>query len=82
MCILYGLIVPERPHMTAFLEVTLPGFTWLTPGGFLIGLVESLGAGYYPDPSRALNYKTAFGLVIFALVLLFRPRGFFGRKEA
>jgi branched-chain amino acid transport system permease protein len=51
-------------------------------GGILIGLVESLGAGYFPDPSRALNYKTAFGLVIFALVLLFRPRGFFGRKEA
>jgi branched-chain amino acid transport system permease protein len=51
-------------------------------GGILIGLVESLGAGYYPDHSRALNYKTAFGLVIFALVLLFRPRGFFGRKEA
>jgi branched-chain amino acid transport system permease protein len=51
-------------------------------GGILIGLVESLGAGYFPDPSRALNYKTAFGLVIFALVLLFRPRGFLGRKEA
>jgi branched-chain amino acid transport system permease protein len=51
-------------------------------GGILIGLVESLGAGYFPDPSRALNYKTAFGLVIFALVLLFRPRGFFGREEA
>jgi len=51
-------------------------------GGVLIGLVESLAAGYFPDPSRALNYKTAFGLVIFALVLLFRPRGFFGRKEA
>ncbi|MCL7453376.1 MAG: branched-chain amino acid ABC transporter permease [Anaerolineae bacterium] len=51
-------------------------------GGLLIGLVESLGVGYFPDPSRALNYKTAFGLVIFALVLLFRPRGLFGRKEA
>jgi branched-chain amino acid transport system permease protein len=51
-------------------------------GGILIGLVESLGAGYFPDPTRALNYKTVFGLVIFALVLLFRPRGFFGRKEA
>jgi branched-chain amino acid transport system permease protein len=50
-------------------------------GGIVIGLVESFGAGYFPDPSRALNYKTAFGLVIFALVLLFRPRGFFGRKE-
>lgn len=51
-------------------------------GGLVIGLVESFGAGYFPDPSRALNYKTVFGLVIFALVLLFRPRGFFGRKEA
>ena len=51
-------------------------------GGILIGLVESLGAGYFPDPSRALNYKTVFGLVIFALVLLLRPRGLFGRKEA
>ena len=51
-------------------------------GGVVIGLVESFGAGYFPDPSRALNYKTVFGLVIFALVLLLRPRGFFGRKEA
>lgn len=51
-------------------------------GGILIGLVESLGAGYFPDPSRALNYKTVFGLVIFALVLLFRPWGLFGREEA
>jgi branched-chain amino acid transport system permease protein len=50
-------------------------------GGVLIGLVESFGAGYFPDPSRALNYKTVFGLIIFAAVLLFRPRGFFGRKE-
>lgn len=50
-------------------------------GGIVIGLVESFGAGYFPDPSRALNYKTVYGLVIFALVLLLRPRGFFGRKE-
>lgn len=50
-------------------------------GGLLIGLVESLGAGYFPDPSRALTYKTVFGLIIFVLVLLFRPTGLFGRKE-
>lgn len=50
-------------------------------GGIVIGLVESFGAGYFPDPSRALNYKTVYGLVIFALVLLLRPQGFFGRKE-
>lgn len=51
-------------------------------GGLTIGVVESLGAGYFPDPSRALTYKTVFGLIIFALVLLFRPRGFLGREEA
>lgn len=50
-------------------------------GGLTIGLIESLGVGYFPDPTRALTYKTLFGLVIFALVLLFRPEGFFGRKE-
>lgn len=50
-------------------------------GALIIGLVESYGAGYFPDPSRALNYKTVYGLVIFALVLLVRPQGLFGRKE-
>ena len=50
-------------------------------GGLTIGLVESLGAGYFPDPSRALTYKTVFGLIIFALVLLVKPTGFLGRKE-
>jgi len=50
-------------------------------GAIIIGLVESFGAGYFPDPSRALNYKSAYGLVIFALVLLIRPQGLFGRKE-
>jgi branched-chain amino acid transport system permease protein len=50
-------------------------------GAIIIGLVESFGAGYFPDPSRALNYKSVYGLVVFALVLLVRPQGLFGRKE-
>lgn len=49
-------------------------------GGVVIGLVESLGAGCFPDPSRGAAYKTAFGLIIFALMLLVRPTGLFGRK--
>lgn len=49
-------------------------------GGLIIGLVEALGAGCYPDPSAGAAYKTAFGLVIFALMLLLRPRGLFGRQ--
>jgi branched-chain amino acid transport system permease protein len=49
-------------------------------GGLIIGLVESLGAGLLPDPNRALAYKDAFGLAIFALVLLLKPTGLFGRE--
>ena len=49
-------------------------------GGVVLGIVESLGAGLYPDPSKALAYKDAFGLLVFALVLLIKPTGFFGRK--
>jgi branched-chain amino acid transport system permease protein len=51
-------------------------------GGIMIGLVESLGAGYFPDPSRGLTYKTSFGLLIFVLVLLLKPTGLFGRKQS
>jgi len=49
-------------------------------GGLIIGVVEALGSGLLPDPSRALAYKDAFGLLIFALVLLLKPTGIFGRE--
>jgi len=49
-------------------------------GGLIIGLVEALGAGCYPDPSKGAAYKTAFGLIIFALMLLLRPTGLLGRE--
>jgi branched-chain amino acid transport system permease protein len=49
-------------------------------GGLIIGVVESLGTGLLPDPGRALAYKDAFGLLLFALVLLLRPTGLFGRE--
>lgn len=47
ICVIYGLIVPESLHMSAFLEQVLPGFTWLTGWGFLIGLVEAFLYGAY-----------------------------------
>lgn len=47
VCTLYGLVVPESLHMAAFLEAVLPGFKWLTPLGFLLGLVESFLYGVY-----------------------------------
>lgn len=47
VCVLYGLIAPESLHMHEFLESALPGFRWLTLGGFVIGLVESFLYGVY-----------------------------------
>lgn len=72
------------PSIRSYVIIVLGGMGSIPGGilgGILIGLVESFGAGYFPDPSRGLTYKTAFGLVIFALVLLFKPTGLFGRKN-
>jgi 2TM family of unknown function (DUF5676) len=47
LCVLYGLVVPKTLHMVQFLEITLPGFRWLSPGSFVLGLVESFLYGVY-----------------------------------
>lgn len=47
LCVLYGLIVPPEYHASELLEKVLPGFRWITPGGFLLGLVESFLYGGY-----------------------------------
>lgn len=47
VCVLYGLLVPKSLHMVAFLETVLPGFRWLSPGAFVLGLVESFLYGVY-----------------------------------
>jgi branched-chain amino acid transport system permease protein len=76
--------VGAQPSIRSYVIIVLGGMGSIKGsifGGVIIGLVESLAAGYFPDPSRGLKYKTAFGLVIFMLVLLLRPRGLFGRKE-
>ncbi len=47
VCVVYGLIVPKSLHMVEFLEITLPGFKWLSIGCFFIGLIESFLYGVY-----------------------------------
>jgi len=47
VCVVYGLLVPKALHMTQFLEISLPGFQWLSPGTFALGLVESFLYGAY-----------------------------------
>lgn len=41
LCVGYGLLAPVAFHPAWLLEAVLPGFTWLTVGGFLLGLIES-----------------------------------------
>lgn len=50
-------------------------------GGLILGIVESLGSSLLPFVSNhfGANYRDAYGLVIFLLVLLLKPEGLFGR---
>ena len=47
ICVLWGLLLPEAFHMHRFLEMVLPGFTWLSVGSAILGLVESFLFGAY-----------------------------------
>ena len=50
-------------------------------GAYILALVESFGSILLPDPTRAMAYKDAYGLLILILILLFRPQGLFGERE-
>ena len=49
-------------------------------GAFILAIVEIFGSILLPDPTRALAYKDAYGLLLLVLTLMFRPQGFFGEK--
>ncbi|HVH62798.1 MAG TPA: branched-chain amino acid ABC transporter permease [Candidatus Dormibacteraeota bacterium] len=52
-------------------------------GGFLLGLVEALGAGYIGNVSCGLfnsSYQNVFAFAILILMLVFRPSGIFRER--
>jgi branched-chain amino acid transport system permease protein len=54
-------------------------------GGLLLGVIESLGAGYIGDFTNGFlgsHYQDIFSFVILIIVLLFKPTGILGEKIA
>ena len=49
--------------------------------GLVIGEAETLFTAFFPDPTRALAYTNAFGVLVLMVVLIVRPTGVFGRRH-
>jgi branched-chain amino acid transport system permease protein len=52
-------------------------------GGLLLGLIESLGAGYIGELTGGVfgsNYQDIFAFMVLILVLVLRPTGLLGEK--
>ena len=65
--------------LKGFSAAVLGGLTSSTGavlGGFILGVLESLAAGFFSSA-----YKDAAAFVILVLMLLIRPQGLFGTKE-
>jgi branched-chain amino acid transport system permease protein len=69
----------DLASLKAFAIVILGGLgniTGATIGGFILALVEEIGAGYVSS-----GYRDAMGFLIIIAVLLFKPTGLFARAE-
>ena len=47
ICVIGGLLAPGLPISHSTLELLLPGFTWISLGSFVLGLVETFFFGMY-----------------------------------
>ncbi|MBQ2678633.1 MAG: branched-chain amino acid ABC transporter permease [Firmicutes bacterium] len=71
------------PGLKAFCAAVLGGIGSLSgavAGGFILGIAEMLFAGLMP--TSITPYREAFVFVLLIIVLLFKPNGIFGGKEA
>lgn len=58
LCVLYGLVAPPEYHAGELLGKFLPGFRWITPGSFLLGLTEIFLYGGYLGLLAGSLYNT------------------------
>jgi branched-chain amino acid transport system permease protein len=76
------------PGLKAFTAAVLGGIGNVPGamiGGLLLGLIESLGAGYVGQFTGGVfgsNYQDVFAFIILVAVLIFRPQGLLGERVA
>jgi branched-chain amino acid transport system permease protein len=76
------------PGLKAFTAAVLGGIGNLAGavvGGLLLGIIESLGAGYIGDLTNGFlgsHYQDIFAFVVLIAVLLLRPSGLLGERVA
>ncbi len=72
------------PNIQAYVVVILGGMGSVVGSivaGILLGEAEGLFTAFFPDPTLALAYTNAFGVLVLMAVLLVRPTGLFGRRH-
>jgi branched-chain amino acid transport system permease protein len=76
------------PGLKAFTAAVLGGIGNLygaMVGGLLLGIIESLGAGYIGDLTNGFfgsNYQDIFAFIVLIVVLTLRPAGIMGERVA
>ena len=76
------------PGIKAFTAAVLGGIGNIRGamiGGILLGIIESLGAGYLGELTHGVfgsNYQDVFAFIVLILALVFRPAGLLGERVA